>query len=88
MRHLAVSRSAGKTLGGREQRDGNDTEFSGAQTWGIGRGSKRRRTSLAPTESYEIGAGASSPEPKTCWTPKSVPKFLDTEFKQVAVAGR
>ena len=35
---------------------------------GIGRGSKRV-ASLAPTESYEIGAGASSHEPKTCRAP-------------------
>jgi hypothetical protein len=44
----------------------NEMELSGVRIWGIGRGSKRGWTSLAPTESYEIGAGASSPEPKTC----------------------
>jgi hypothetical protein len=51
---------------------GIEMELSSVRIWGIGRGSKRRWTSLAPTESYEIGAGASSPEPKTCWIPKSV----------------
>ena len=53
---------------------------------GIGRGSKRL-ASLAPTESYEIGAGASSLEPKTCRALNRLLDLLDTEFIQLAARG-